>query len=260
MSKMNRKLYERLLMPVRQRFRAETESTVSPLLTRFECWSDKKRKLFFQDYKEYADLGVTDFELDTNTLAGLIASPMRSERNSRSRAPKGLLIQLKPTSKKQLKPIVHHYRSRVSTYICNNKAALSLKMCDPSLWKTTQHLQTPNDLEVPSDKTQFLTEYAAELQKQLCDSFSGKDITELTERAPTRNDVQCHIDRASSKIFTTVDVSPNTKILAVNIASSTRNFPQEVVESIENKGPLILRNPEDSLLISVVYKTVSFEK
>lgn len=265
MGKLDKKLYEQLLIPVTKRTKPQAQAPIptTPLLTNFENWSDKRRKLFFRDYKEYQDLKLPNFKLETNTLAQKLASPMRSERNSRSRVPKDLLIQLKPVKENNkrttLKPIIHHYHNAVSTYICNNKTALQHKSCDPSLWKTTQHLQTPDDLEVTRDKSQFLHDYGAELRAELHREFAAKDTAMLVERKPSKNDVQLYINPRSTKLLTIIQVSKKTKILGINIGTQEL-FPSDIVQTIKNKGPLTLRNPDDSTLIYLIYKSLNYFK
>ncbi|KAL3233835.1 hypothetical protein RNJ44_03875 [Nakaseomyces bracarensis] len=266
MGKLDKGMYERMLMPISQRTKVGRAIPSSPLLTNFESWSDKKTKLFFHDFEEYRELKLSDFNLQQNCVAKLLASPMRSERNSRSRVPKDLLIQLKPSQrvagngKYDLKPSVKHYRTSVSSYVCNNKTLLQLKSCDPSLWKTTQHLNTPNDIEVTRDKEAYLAEYGSDLRRHIQDEFSKKNMERFIQRKPTKNDVKIYLGELSTKMFTLIPVSKRTSVLGINISSKTDYFPVEVVQYIEKMGPLVLRSSKDSDLISLLYKLVNYFK
>lgn len=127
----SRKLVKELLIKKRQGILAVEPTPIesiplSPLVTNFERWSDKRRKLYFEDDKAMLDEGLQDFKLENNLFASMLASPMRCERLTRQRLPKDLLIQLKLKELQQAKhslklvPTALHQKGNKSSYLLNS--------------------------------------------------------------------------------------------------------------------------------------------
>lgn len=78
--------YKKLLIdcPTRviNKNRAQRVKDVSPLITNFEKWSDKRKKLYFKDEEEMVGhFHLENFNLKNNLYGRLLASPMRAEKS-----------------------------------------------------------------------------------------------------------------------------------------------------------------------------------
>ena len=74
----SRKLVKELLIKKRQGILAVEPRPIesiplSPLVTNFERWSDKRRKLYFEDDKTMLDEGLQDFKLENNVFDSMLA-------------------------------------------------------------------------------------------------------------------------------------------------------------------------------------------
>lgn len=181
----SRKLVKELLIKKRQGILAVEPTPIesiplSPLVTNFERWSDKRRKLYFEDDKTMLDEGLQDFKLENNVFASMLASPMRCERLTRQRVPKDLLIQLKlqklpdvQGAKHSLKlvPTALHQKGNKSSYLLNSgkiikkNAKLSPSWIPiPALLSGMRYFKVS---DVFIDRDNFLEEYSKETQEYL---------------------------------------------------------------------------------------------
>ncbi|QLG71563.1 hypothetical protein HG535_0B06070 [Zygotorulaspora mrakii] len=154
---------------------------VSPLLSNFEKWAGKKRKLYFENEEALLSSGIQNYHLDRNVFAQLLASPMRCDRITRLKLPKDMMMQLKliklePSSNTtkysiELVPQGSHLKSNRSSYVPNKKAFLQKNMEAamkwiplPALLSDMRHFSVA---DVKIDRVNFLSNYEQELRKIL---------------------------------------------------------------------------------------------
>ncbi|QEU60949.1 Rrg8 [Kluyveromyces lactis] len=101
----------------------------SPLLTNFHRWAGKERVLKLTDKEQVAEtVGNSSWNLSKNLFANLLASPMRSDKASRFKFPRDLLIQMKlvqtgnenPGKLATLVPLIHMKNGNSSSYVANS--------------------------------------------------------------------------------------------------------------------------------------------
>ena len=154
---------------------AQRVKDVSPLITNFEKWSDKRKKLYFKDEEEMVGhFHLENFNLKNNLYGRLLASPMRAEKISKLKSCRELLIPLRvvpSTGKDQhadkdklkLVPTLDYSKSYKSSYVLNSASIVQDNLAAATSWFPISVLQTstPKSLEV--DSSTFITEYNANL-------------------------------------------------------------------------------------------------
>lgn len=83
-----------IMRPKNKRVPRKPSCKASPLQKNFDKWSDKPRKLYVRDLKQFPELKFSH-SLEGNVFGQLLASPMRLDKLTRVRAPKELLKQAK---------------------------------------------------------------------------------------------------------------------------------------------------------------------
>ncbi|CCE63034.1 hypothetical protein TPHA_0D04000 [Tetrapisispora phaffii CBS 4417] len=73
------------------------EAVKSPLITSFERWSGKRKKILLNNKNFIDNFNLDTWKLTDNIFANLLSSDMRSELSTRTRLPKDFLLQLKAT-------------------------------------------------------------------------------------------------------------------------------------------------------------------
>lgn len=164
---------------------SDVKNPLSPLLTNFEKWSDKRRKLYFSNENAMISKGLKNFQLKGNVFASLIASPMRCERITRIKAPKDFLIQLKlkrlqhhnGKHRLQLVPMAEHSKLNKSSYVVNSKKVLASQVRSATSWIPTPALISDmryfNVSDVEIDKENFSKSYVEELQQLVEDGLNS---------------------------------------------------------------------------------------
>ena len=101
----------------------------SPLLTNFHRWAGKERVLKLTDKEQVTEaVGNSSWDLSKNLFANLLASPMRSDKASRFKFPRDLLIQMKlvqtgnenPGKLATLMPLINMKSGKSSSYVANS--------------------------------------------------------------------------------------------------------------------------------------------
>lgn len=158
---------------------------VSPLVTNFEKWSDKRRKLYFKDEEEMVvHYQLKNFNLRNNVYGRLLASPMRAEKISKLKSCRELLIPLKVVpsvdndehadkNKLKLIPTLDYSKPYKSSYILNSASIVRDNLAAATSWFPISVLQrsTPKCLVV--DSCTFLTEYNTRLLEFIKARLSG---------------------------------------------------------------------------------------
>ena len=97
-------------------------SSKSPLVTDFQKWGGRKKRLYFKRSTDLEALRIPDFKLDRNVFAKLLVSPMRYDRLSRVKLPRELMIQVKTSldGRSLPSPMVTHTKERKNAYLVNS--------------------------------------------------------------------------------------------------------------------------------------------
>lgn len=202
----------------------------SPLLTKFERWSGKRMKLYFESEDSFEHYGLRDLKLPHNMLANKLASPIRAERNTRYRIPKEFLIKLNlykdaTNNVLQLKANFNGVTGLGSTYIHNNKKCLEMKFCDISRWSSRQPLKVP-PLPVVADKSALLKDYENQLTRELNEFFSKLKTTSKHDH----NTVKLYVS-TENNLLMDVDTQGS---LCINLQSITDKLPHTMLETVTN--------------------------
>ncbi|SCU84934.1 LAFA_0D12904g1_1 [Lachancea sp. 'fantastica'] len=136
---------ERLVGEKRGRIPRKPDCAVSPVITNFEKWAGKPRKLYFRDASKVPRIGEC---LQNNMYAAILASPMRLDRVTRLHCPKELLTQVKlvqETDSDVEKPFrldiaASARRIGPASYISNRNALLVKNQASPLKWVPTSSL------------------------------------------------------------------------------------------------------------------------
>ena len=107
----------------RRKFRpVPLPSSKSPLITDFQKWGGRKKRLYFKRSADLEALHIPDFKLDRNVFAKLLVSPMRYDRLSRAKLPRELMIQVKTSldGGSLPSPMVTHTKERKNAYLVNS--------------------------------------------------------------------------------------------------------------------------------------------
>lgn len=271
----SRKLVRDLLIKKRQGKSIQNVKQVdsiplSPLLTNFEKWSDKRRKLYFEDDISMDTAGLQSFSLDENMFASLLASPMRCERMTRLRAPKDLLLQLKlkklPDTKGerhslQLLPSAVHQKGDKSSYIVNSSELIHRNAKSsgswipiPALLSSMRYFSVPNVLV---DRNSFLEAYQNDICQQLEEEL-GKVAGRETILEDRSIRVTCD-DRSGSPItvqFVKNGEGRSIEVVQLNLASLRHlSRLQQIIESANIRGSgLVLKLPRDEKIVKLLYR------
>ncbi|CCD22626.1 Rrg8p NDAI_0A04700 [Naumovozyma dairenensis CBS 421] len=178
-------LYKRLLITSEDCSIDKMKQPISPsvLLTGFERWSGKRKKLYFRSNNEITSK-VSNFNLRENIFANILSSPMRLDKVSRVKLPKELLIQLNITkhhtisTKKPLKlsAAVQNVGEGKSSYVLNNYKELSKLFKSAASWLPIPSSSSSNNYFNISDvhiDQNLLTEYKELLLKTVSDGLLG---------------------------------------------------------------------------------------
>ncbi|QLL34296.1 hypothetical protein HG536_0G01550 [Torulaspora globosa] len=238
----------------------------SPLLTNFEKWSDKKRKLYFDSGDCMAANGLGSFHLNQNLFASLLASPMRCDRMSRLKLPREYLTQLKL---KNLQPKLGKHSLQLgfgqadckggkSSYVVNSNELLKKNVKSASSWIPIPALMSNmryfNVSDVLVDKENFASESVIELRRGL-----ERELGKLPKngRGATLEGwdiVVCLEPKANSPFEIVRRESLEVIMFNVKFLDSER-WVREAIQSHRNHElGMVLKLPEDSELVKCIYR------
>lgn len=266
----SRKLVKELLIKKRQGILAVEPTPIesiplSPLVTNFERWSDKRRKLYFEDDKAMLDEGLQDFKLENNLFASMLASPMRCERLTRQRLPKDLLIQLNLKELQQAKhslklvPTALHQKGNKSSYLLNSgkiikkNAKLSPSWIPiPALLSGMRYFKVS---DVFIDREDFLEEYYKETQEYLESELNKVKNCETVLRNWS---IVVAYDEGSTNLIELLSMG-TLEILKFNLDCLVCASPlRQIVESKSNHDlGLVLQLPRDEKIVKLLYRLLA---
>ncbi|CAI4055086.1 hypothetical protein SUVZ_16G3870 [Saccharomyces uvarum] len=180
-------LYKKLLINVPTKgvevSRSRHIKDVSPVVTHFEKWSDKRKKLYFKDEKEMMEENhLGNFDLENNVYGRLLASPMRAEKISKLKSCRELLIPLKvipmvgndqhAENKLKLAPILDYSKPYKSSYILNSASIVRDNLAAATSWFPLSILQGSPSRKLVVDATTFLSEYNVQLRELIISRLS----------------------------------------------------------------------------------------
>ncbi|CAI1780674.1 hypothetical protein SEUBUCD646_0P03830 [Saccharomyces eubayanus] len=157
---------------------------VSPIVTNFEKWSDKRKKLYFKDEKEMMEKNnLGNFDLENNVYGRLLASPMRAEKISKLKSCRELLIPLKvipmvgndqhaENSMLKLAPILDYSKPYKSSYILNSASIVRDNLAAATSWFPLSILQGSASRKLVVNTATFLSEYDVQLRELIISRLS----------------------------------------------------------------------------------------
>lgn len=156
---------------------------VSPVVTHFEKWSDKRKKLYFKDEKEMMEENhLGNFDLENNAYGRLLASPMRAEKISKLKSCRELLIPLKvipmvgndqhAENKLKLAPILDYSKPYKSSYVLNSASIVRDNLAAATSWFPLSILQGSPSRKLVVDAATFLSEYNVQVQELIISRLS----------------------------------------------------------------------------------------
>lgn len=242
----------------------------SPLLTNFEKWSDKKRKLYFADEKSMISRGLENFNLDHNVFASLLASPMRCERTSRQKVPKDFLTQLKlknlphKVGKHSLQLGVSNadVKGGKTSYVLNSNELLKKNAKSATSWIPIPALMSNmryfNVSDVLVDKENMAKDCVIELRR--CFEREIVRLPKNQKNVQLENwDIVVRFESKSEKPFELINCD-SLKVIAFNLGYlDAESWVSKAVHSHRNHElGLVLKLPRDSELVKHVYRLWAF--
>ncbi|SCV01001.1 LANO_0F09648g1_1 [Lachancea nothofagi CBS 11611] len=119
----------------------------SPLISNFEKWAGKPRKLYFRSVDSVPRPSYFKTTLKGNLFAQLLSSPMRLDKLTRVRAPKELLLQVKLVDKSDdgkksfgVDSYAQHFSGGPTSYVSNNETLLRKQGASFMKWVPTSSL------------------------------------------------------------------------------------------------------------------------
>lgn len=242
---------------------------LSPLLTNFEKWSDKKRKLYFRNDTLMSTQGLGNLQLERNLFASLLASPMRCDRLSRSKIPKDFLTQLKL---KELEHKTKHSLELVavgkdtkggkSSYVVNSNALLNANSKSPQAWIPTPALMSNmryfNVPDVLVDRENIVGNYVLELRERLKEEL-GKLKKNDTAVTLQNWDVVVSSEIGAQKSLEVIQwKSVNIIVFNVRFLDRAPWVDQAVQPHRNHELGLVLRLPEHKAVLKHLYRVWAF--
>ncbi|GCE99525.1 Rrg8p [Zygosaccharomyces mellis] len=243
----------------------------SPLVTKFEKWSGKRKKLFFKDESQIHSYGIKDFGLSNNLFAQILSSPMRSERNCKTKMPKDFLMQLKlnlsqtGNSSKllELAPVIQHSKFNKNSYVVNSRDLLSQQMNSSAKWVPmpvlTSQMRYFQVQDVAIDKANFLRKYEEMLSLSLRDRLIKASSSRLE---PQSGDVVVCFDEESNKPIeirrceSTSDKKIN--LIVFNLKYVGPTWDQLVNEHKNYKEGIFVKFSDDEKTIKLLYRILAY--
>lgn len=248
-------------------------TVVSPLITRFERWSNTKKKIFFENEIAMSQAGLCDLKLRDNAFASILSSPMRNESLARIRLPKDLLIQLKvkkiegisddlvPSEKQlEMKGSFPHRKSGKNSYVLNSEKILQKQINSYLRWIPVSIVSSPlitfsiSDIQV--DKQDLILDYRTQLEENVRRDLNMKLLEHSMHKISVeKNDFIIEFNENNDKLIDlTNNIIPGLKreILVFNVRF-LRNWTQRDVK-------LVLKGSDDVELIKNIYKLITFVK
>ncbi|EDO19593.1 hypothetical protein Kpol_1018p131, partial [Vanderwaltozyma polyspora DSM 70294] len=159
----------------------KTNRKSSPLLTNFEKWSDKRKKLLFENELALLRSGISDFGLEKNIFAKLLSSPIRCERMAWSRSPADLLMQVKINSIKASNALsnkkfelisgIGNLKGSKNAYLVNSEKLLSKKGLSHEGWimsiLTASSLHSIDLQDILIDNKKLVAGYREQLESSI---------------------------------------------------------------------------------------------
>ncbi|GAV53254.1 hypothetical protein ZYGR_0AI05380 [Zygosaccharomyces rouxii] len=243
----------------------------TPLVTKFEKWSGKRKKLFFQNESQILSYGIKNFELNNNPFAQILSSPMRSERNCKTKMPKEFLMQLKlsPTqdidSSKSLElvPAVQHSKLDKNSYVVNSRDLLSQQLNSSGKWvpiaALTSQMRSFQMQDVGIDRSNFLAKYEEMLSSLLQDRLIDASASKLE---PHDGDVVvCFDDNCNKPIEIRRCESiqnKKVKVIVFNLKYIGLAWEQLINEHKTHQEGIVIRFSKNEETIKLLYQILAY--
>lgn len=248
----------------------------SPLISNFEKWAGKKKKLYFENERTLISKGIQNFNLNRNVFAKLLASPMRCEKITKLKAPRDTLIQLKLRQAQQpietkkcdleLLPLPLFSKLHKSSYICNSSNLLEDNIKAAKKWIPIPALLSDmryySASDVKIDLANFLPTFLNELQMAIEMRLPQLD----DDAAPLQNwDVLVDYDESKNsrgfEIFN--HISPegsSVSLIKFNLSCvADKNWAKNCIKKFKNHAStIILRLPKDKEAIQGFQRLIAF--
>ncbi|CAR27261.1 hypothetical protein ZYGR_0I05350 [Zygosaccharomyces rouxii] len=243
----------------------------TPLVTKFEKWSGKRRKLFFQNESQIHSYGIKDFELSNNLFAQLLSSPMRSERNCKTKMPKEFLMQLKLSSTQNndsskslgLAPVVQHSKLNKNSYVVNSRDILSQQISSSTKWvpiaALTSQMRFFQMQDVAIDKSNFLNKYEEMLNSLLRDRLISASASKLE---PQDGDVIVRFDKDGNRPIEIGQCksigNKEVKAILTNLKYIGPTWEQLINEHRNHEEGIVIRFSENEEAVKLLYKMLAY--
>ncbi|CCH61122.1 hypothetical protein TBLA_0E00610 [Henningerozyma blattae CBS 6284] len=253
-------------------FKFKDSVRLSPLLTHFERWSRKKKKLLLptKDFniddndKRLVKPSLPNFDLQNNPIANLLSSPIRRDRISKAHLPKELLMQAKylpvdmSMNKLQLVfPIFQNKKGR-NSYLANSEAVLlkqikgKYQWVPPSIIHSSVRKYNLSDISIEKD--------AIEIYKNKLVSFIEQKLVIASKKDYKRNILKpfrvTFKTEISPSIMIRREQDPLTsKLIQINLDPLKYLWVEKL--QLEN-DELILNIQDDYELIYSLFKLIYF--
>lgn len=255
---------------------ARAPEVLSPLMTSFHKWAGKKRKLLFEDEKQYDTATGGEWNLDKNLFAKILQSPIRMDHSSRFKVPRDLMIQMKlePTKEKDgriaiLKPQLENSAKLPSSYVGNSlKLFMGKKVNLGQLVPTFVHDSKTINIsmnEIILDKSVFTEEYKHEMMNLLEKSL--KDLLVLNEnreKTVVENwDIILIYDKDNKNDIELIKIKGlqgEPLVVRLNLGLLENESLDDLINGrLKNhEVGVVLKLLKDERLISLVYKFLNF--
>ncbi|CUS23598.1 LAQU0S10e04126g1_1 [Lachancea quebecensis] len=243
----------------------------SPLISNFEKWSGKPRKLYSRD-AQYAKKLCLPSGLSSNIFAQLLTSPMRLDRITRVRAPKELLVQVKlrkadieasvDRSKPfELRPTIRMERELPTSYVSNSSALVHKRSSSDMKWlpssANNSNIRQINQADFVTQPEWYLQDYTKELLGSLRKALSSALIHVEQEPRKSHGDIVLVCNPRLPAISVRKSKKPSVVLATTLLNLDPVKDPE--VEKLVNNREIELSFSEHQSLCLLIYRLLAFQ-
>lgn len=251
----------------------------SPLLTNFEKWAGKKKRLLIDNLisknEETSKTLLRNLNLNSNTFAQFLSSPMRCDRLSRIKSPKELLIQAKFLPEDQtfkkfiIKLCSEQSKEGRNSYLVSSKELLQknakamIRFAPLSITQSSIRKFKNSDIIVDPDVVLIY-------EKELVDEVKIK-LAELLKtyiKIPEEINIRITFDSLNTIPINVISVpiekhknlqsNDETRIINLNINPETFPWLQELLKDYKEYPKIYLGHSFDTNTVLLIYKLLLF--
>lgn len=242
----------------------------SPLISNFENWSGKPRKLYLRDARSMKRQGLP-YELNSNMFAQLLASPMRLDKITRVRAPKELLVQIKLRKADtdisaargkpfELRPSFGMERGHPTSYVSNSVALVhkyassAMKWLPSSANSTIRHI---NQADVATQPEWYSQAYTEQMLGSLREALSSTlmHLGKAPESDPRDVIIVCNPQLPAISLRK----SENTFIALATTVFNLYPIKDPELEKVVNNRDIELCSSKHRSLCFLIYRLLAFQ-